>query len=370
MTLPIHLLLKLLGIKLGLILIGLFVVSGIVVLVSTQFITHEYLRITVGLLLAWLILSLSLCVQRDLTSLHTGLIEFDPDTRNIQNFDSTFLFLNLILDKLSSLFRESNRTKNALSEQISEIHYSSQQVSLSSHTLAENVDKQSESTHLSAVAIKQMGAALSEVTAKMETLNKATTNTSQLAENGHTQLSVLTEEIVKVKQEASDTLVAIDELNKNTQQVFALTSAIEKIAEQTNLLALNASIEAARAGEQGRGFAVVADEVRNLAAVSKNTATSIISSIQAVQTKSANVSNNMSKVFQLTESCAEKSDDANRILKNIYTESERVQQQVKIVSDNAEQQRLVTEDISNHLNEVVKNSPTECRNSQTNKSTF
>jgi methyl-accepting chemotaxis protein len=165
---------------------------------------------------------------------------------------------------------------------------------------------------------------------------------------------VLIDEITKVKQEASDTLHAIQELNKNSEEVLTLSSAIETIAEQTNLLALNASIEAARAGEMGRGFAVVADEVRNLAGSSKTTAVDIINSIQLVTDKSANVSSNMQKVVELSESCSEKADGTNEVLKDIFAESDQVQQQIEIVSANTEQQSVATKDISKHLSEVVE----------------
>ena len=145
----------------------------------------------------------------------------------------------------------------------------------------------------------------------------------------------------------------MEELNDNSQEVLTLTSSIEKIAEQTNLLALNASIEAARAGEKGRGFAVVADEVRNLAGVSKTTANDIISSIQQVREKSANVGENMSKVFSLSENCANQAESANQVLSRIASESDSVQHQVQIVSANTEQQSVATKDISRHLKEVV-----------------
>lgn len=60
-------------------------------------------------------------------------------------------------------------------------------------------------------------------------------------------------------------LTSMQDIDRSSTAVGALTSEISQIAFQTNILSLNASIEAARAGEHGRGFAVVAQEVRALA---------------------------------------------------------------------------------------------------------
>ncbi|MDU0355894.1 methyl-accepting chemotaxis protein [Paraglaciecola aquimarina] len=354
MTAPIRILFTFLGLKLGFVSLGIICSLGLTLLVLPEVISSIFLRIAIGLLLVWLIVTVYFCVKQDIAALQSAMMGHDPSGKSIQTDVANVIFLSSVLDNLTSLYRESGRSRNALTEQLSEIHYSSEQVSHSSQALAENVEKQSASTHLSAVAIEQMSTSLLEVTDKIDTLAEAATNTSTLADNGRQQLSVLTQEIATVKNEAADTLRAINELNQNTEQVFSLSSAIEKIAEQTNLLALNASIEAARAGEKGRGFAVVADEVRNLAGVSKQTATDIINSIEDVKIKSASVSSNMSKVFQLSESCAAKSDDANQILHEIHSKSAYVQQQVTIVSGNTQQQRVATKDISKHLAEMVE----------------
>lgn len=351
---PIQLLIKSIGLKTSLVFCWLILFACILLLALPDLVTEDILRLALALVAIWIVFGFQQCFTRDLTDFENALHHANPRAKDYQEFKSKSLFFNKISYELLLLIKETNRIKFSLAEQIAEIRYSSKQVSQSALSVSKNVDKQSDSTHLSATAIDQMSASLTEVVNKISSVEHAATKTSQLTENGRTQLSVLIDEITRVKKEASDTLHAIQELNKNSEEVLTLSGAIEKIAEQTNLLALNASIEAARAGEMGRGFAVVADEVRNLAGNSKTTASEIINSIQLVSDKSANVSSSMQKVVELSESCSEKADGANEVLKDIFTESDRVQQQIEIVSTNTEQQSVTTKDISKHLTEVAE----------------
>jgi methyl-accepting chemotaxis protein len=138
-----------------------------------------------------------------------------------------------------------------LSEGAEQVSAAARQVSSASQSLAQGSSEQA--------------ASLQETSASTEEIHSMARKNS---ENSGTATGLVTrsqQKFVEANQSLDQMLVAVADINAQSDKIAKIIKVIDEIAFQTNILALNAAVEAARAGEAGMGFAVVADEVRNLA---------------------------------------------------------------------------------------------------------
>jgi methyl-accepting chemotaxis protein len=151
-----------------------------------------------------------------------------------------------------------NSTVASLHDTISTVVNSVSAISSGSSEIRSASDDLAQRTEEQAANLEEAAAAVAEVLGQVQQTREEASNARRTIRDSNTTAG----EGTKVVAEAA---VAMDRIERSSQDIANIVGVIENIAFQTNLLALNAGVEAARAGESGRGFAVVANEVRALA---------------------------------------------------------------------------------------------------------
>jgi methyl-accepting chemotaxis protein len=147
-----------------------------------------------------------------------------------------------------------------------------------SNTLTKNIKSLTTSSNEHASSLDKTASLVEDITSNIKKFSDKTNRMSSLASG--------TKESLKIgKYLATQTVDAMEEINKSTSEIVDAIIIIDKIAFQTNILSLNAAVEAATAGEAGKGFAVVAGEVRNLAARSAEASNEIKALVESAKHK-------------------------------------------------------------------------------------
>jgi len=202
----------------------------------------------------------------------------------------------------------------------------------------------------------EMSHSISEVSSKISVVHHSAKQADEIAQSGKIHINSLTNSILEVRKEVSQTQQGMLELDELAQEITLFTESIQEISSQINLLGLNASIEAARAGSFGRGFSIVAEEVRNLAKSTHSSSEHIANKINKVISQSSETVESMKRVADKTNTCGEKARIVNKMLKEIALKTDSAQQETEVVTVNAQQQVLATEEISQHVEKIVHSS--------------
>ncbi|MGE7113398.1 methyl-accepting chemotaxis protein [Lysinibacillus sp. NPDC047702] len=208
-------------------------------------------------------------------------------------------------DEITDLAQAFSNMKDRLTETITIVAGSANQVANSSHSLAESSHQTSEASNQIALTMNEiavgtttqsdqaeqivsmMQKTIEEVSSSLKKAEMTLTSaieSSNIARKGEEAINEAIKHLSAVTQTVSYATDSIQKLGKRSEEIGGIITVITGIAEQTNLLALNAAIEAARAGDQGKGFAVVASEVRQLAeqsSMASGQITNLINDIQA-----------------------------------------------------------------------------------------
>jgi methyl-accepting chemotaxis protein len=121
-------------------------------------------------------------------------------------------------------------------------------------------------------ALEQAAAAVDQMRATVENIEKSSIVTANLAHeaadaarSGAETLGESRRSMEEIATGFGTTTESLTSLEHRIEHIGEILAVISDVADKTSLLALNASIIAAQAGEQGRGFTVVAEEIKVLA---------------------------------------------------------------------------------------------------------
>jgi len=228
------------------------------------------------------------------------------------------------LETLCVVGRGKQTLESALGAAVHSIHTGSREIASATDDLANSTEASAASIH--------------STVATMSSTTEALRQTATQADEASRTMELTREDAVQGRQILTDTISAINDIERSAGEIGKIIDVIESIALQTNLLALNAGVEAARAGDSGKGFAVVANEVRALAQRSTEAARDI----------SALISTSSQQVESGVRLAGESGEALERIVNRISSATSLVHG----ISDAANRQASDLEQVNRAINDM------------------
>lgn len=274
---------------------------------------------------------------------------FDENTAVIKESAAKQQETNTVMSnvamELNSKFVEASSMMDVLSEAVDSNDTSMKNISQSTESTAEAIQKQAQ-------MCSDINDATEKAEAKTYEMKAESDKTREIIDDGSRVVESLKKQAQAVNENNSNVVEATKRLASKVGEVEEIVGSIMSISSQTNLLALNASIEAARAGEAGKGFAVVADEIRQLSEETKdatNKITEIINQfIQDVDTAEKNIEVSSDSIVKQNNMIEETRQKFELIEENVNTLINGIETTENLMKDIVGATNVISDNIS-HL---------------------
>ncbi len=220
----------------------------------------------------------------------------------------------------------------------------------------DNVRNQTASSEESLAALEEISATSNNLSEKIKENSSNLNNTLEVTENCNNNIKNANSVMENVGNAVKISEEEINLLNKVSNEINGILTAIRGISDQTNLLALNAAIEAARAGEAGRGFAVVADEIRKLAEKTNSETGKIENLVDTVQVGVSNVKTSMDSVAKKVSEAMEEVNTINAQIDLISSFTRSNVDEIESIVTGVNEQSIATQEVSHAVSIITEGS--------------
>ncbi|KMK77548.1 methyl-accepting chemotaxis protein [Alkalihalobacillus pseudalcaliphilus] len=278
-------------------------------------------------------------------------------------------------EHVEDMLKRVNESIQSLGLYQEELNKTSDVASKQSSNIVESIRKTIDNFDVQTSQNQEMLSEMSTTNNQVDDMTRSATDMHNYVEStkeanteSRERLDTLEHDLAIFNDNIQNTVIFMQELHAETENIEKIIEAISNISAQTNLLALNATIEAARAGEYGKGFAVVANEVRKLAESSKESSESIAQLLMSIRGKISLAADTISKSQDSIEKNRDGMEEVRAIFSNVdhYMENfseqtnylrsfiENVQAMMQEVEAKAEAGATMTDINSTNLQEVLE----------------
>ncbi|KQB15596.1 PAS domain-containing methyl-accepting chemotaxis protein [Rhodobacter capsulatus] len=209
----------------------------------------------------------------DITARKAAILDFQRAIAALSEGELDHRLDRAMTGEFEALRQHYNEAIGRMAELVGSILDSAQSIQSETESLSGASAELGRRTETQAASLEETAAAINQLASSVE-------SSSSGARNAAGAVGKARQRSTEGRRVVQETISAMNDIARSSEQISRITSVIDDIAFQTNLLALNAGVEAARAGETGRGFAVVASEVRALAQRSSEAAREIAELIE------------------------------------------------------------------------------------------